>query len=318
MRTSVLIVCFVALLCSGGCGSKEPRTPPTAEEMAQQKREVQAEDALNMAMQLEHNGEYLDENAALEYLNKALSLDPAQVEALYQRAIIFLNRGDLDRSLADVQRVIELKPSHVKALFTRAFIHYSRKDCVAAVHSFSRVLDEDNTISQAYSMRGHCYDTMGRVDDAIHDYSQAIALNPALQNAYYYRGLAYMRTGEDELALHDLTQAVSLDSLSTDALKARAEVSLRLAEFERAATDFQRLTVMMQADSAIYGMLAEALAGSRQFGKAAVAAGKAKRLATAEGDLEAAQTYADMVHRYRAELLAGAAEPDEPDGDEAE
>lgn len=84
----------------GGCfGSYGTGGRPglTAQEAENQHREAEAADFLDKAMQLYHDGEYLEEEAALSYLDEAIKLDPTLVTALYQRAILLLELGrDVD------------------------------------------------------------------------------------------------------------------------------------------------------------------------------------------------------------------------------
>ena len=319
MRVSVLILFMSILLLVGACSSpKEVKRSLTPEEMAQQQREVQAEDALNMATQLQHNSEYLDADAALDYLNQAIELNSSLFLAYYQRAMLYLDRKQLNRAMADIARVIELRPNHVEALFTRGYIYFLRQDYVAAVQSFSAVIEQDSTISQAYSMRGFCYGTMNRLEDAIYDYSQAIALNPALQEAYFNRGIAFSKMGDDEKAIQDFTQAVSLDSQSPKALMARANGYMRLAEFKRAAADYRRLSIITPTDSGVYALLAEAHAGAHEYDDAIAAAFKAQRLAQAQGDTRAATVYGEMIVQYQAAALQPRPEPEPEALDETE
>ncbi|MDC0336116.1 tetratricopeptide repeat protein [Pseudodesulfovibrio sp.] len=310
MRHSLQIFFISLLLVSAGCvgsfGSSGTRPSLTEAEVQTQQREAQAADVLDKAMQLYHNGEFLDDDAALAYLNEAIELDPTLITARFQRAILFMEQGKPLAALPDTEAVLEEKPEHIQARFTRGFIRFQLGENLPAIKDFSAVLDQDDTISEAFAMRGSCYANLGRFNDAVHDFTQTIALNPAHQEAYYNRGMAHMELGYNVRAAHDLTQAVSLDAHSIQALMARATVYMKLSQFDRAVADFKRLIALTPNDSGMYALLGEAYAGDGEYSNARDAAHKAQVLARAEGDDNAASVYGELIDTYRLKELEAA------------
>ncbi len=203
MKTSVpVILCCLLFLLAGCFGASRSGARPglTAQDRETQQRESLAADALDKAMQLYHDGEYLEEEAALGYLDEAIEYDPDLISARYQRAILLLSLGRNADALLDVDAILKIKPDHLRARFSRAYIMFRSQDYTSAIRDFSKVLADDDSISEAFAMRGACYAKMGRNEDAIADYDKAIALNPAHHEAYYNRGLAH-------IALHDDAKA---------------------------------------------------------------------------------------------------------------
>ena len=125
--------------------------------------------------------------------DKAIELDPGNVDAYYQRGDAYDEMGEYGKAIADYSKVIELDPSHALAYFNRAY----------------------------------AYGEMGEYDKAIADYSKAIDLNPSDVEAYYNRGLDYHNKGEVPKAMSDLEKCIELSTdpeLTKDARQALFEI----------------------------------------------------------------------------------------------
>ncbi|WP_338668638.1 tetratricopeptide repeat protein [Pseudodesulfovibrio methanolicus] len=301
MRTYALIVFLCLLLAVPGCAGKEtpPAAPPTPAELAVQRRQAQAAEALTEAMQLRHDGGFLDEDTALAYLNQALDLDPNLANARYYRSTILFSKGRTNEALADVDRAIELKPEHVQAHYTRGSILLNLGRFREAARDFTEVIGHDPSIAQAFVRRGMCYMRLHREDEAIDDFGSALAINPANLEANYNRGMAYLARGEYDAALSDLSQAYVLDADNVRLLTARGQILLKLGRFKSAARDYLRATQLAPGQSPLYGLLAEALAGAGEMDQAIEAAEKALSLAHARGDDSLAARYRDQLRQYR-------------------
>jgi tetratricopeptide (TPR) repeat protein len=94
---------------------------------------------------------------ALEYLNRALSLNPDHLEALLLRGRTYFLLIDFDKALADFNRTIEI----------------------------------NNRFAEGYYWRGRTYEEMKRTEDAIKDLNKAIELVPDNPNYYSSRGIIY-------------------------------------------------------------------------------------------------------------------------------
>ena len=299
MRVSVpiLLLCLLAVAgCLGSSGYS--RSSMTAEEIANQQREAAAADALDMAMQLYHDGEFLEPKAAFDYLDEAVELDPTLVAARYQRAVLLLEQNRIDEALADVNAIIKVKPDHLKAHYTRGFVRLHLGDNVGAAKDFSMVLDKDNTLADVYAKRGTCYVNLDRPDDALDDFTQALAINPAHLDANYNRGMLYVSLEKYEEAVHDLTQALTLDSQSYDILMARAATNMKLMDYARAVGDFRRAIVLEPRKSVLYALLGEGLAGTGDMKGAIEAVKRALALSRVEGKPKIAAIYQEQLDEY--------------------
>ncbi|HKI80438.1 MAG TPA: tetratricopeptide repeat protein, partial [Pseudodesulfovibrio sp.] len=301
MRTYALMFFLCLILAAPGCAGKQtpPAPRPSPEELAAQRRDARAAEALTEAMQLQHDGGFLDEDTAFDYLNQALSLNPDLANARYYRATILFSKGRTNEALADVNRAIKLKPDHVQAHYTRGSILLSLGRSREVAWDFTEVIRHDPSIAEAFVRRGLCYMRLHREDEAIEDFGSALAINPANLEANYNRGMVYLGRHEYDAALSDLSQAYILDSDNVRLLTARAQTLFKLGRFKVAARDYRRATQLEPGQSALFGLLAEALAGAGEMDDAIEAAEKALAMARARGDDFLAAQYMDQVRQYR-------------------
>lgn len=119
---------------------------------------------------------------ALDYINRALEMDPSDARYLRLKSNILYDCGKSDEALDAVTSYIEKRPDDYYGYYLRAFF-------------------EDNT---------------GRFQEAIEDYTTSIVISP--DNAYSYlgRGDCYKRIGNAEAARKDYEKVVELDTTYTD------------------------------------------------------------------------------------------------------
>ena len=83
---------------------------------------LKASELTGKALDLWKDDECTDIEKALEYFNKAISLDPNYAKAYHNRGIVWANEGNYDRAILDYNKVIELNPVDAKAYNNRGFV----------------------------------------------------------------------------------------------------------------------------------------------------------------------------------------------------
>ena len=76
-------------------------------------------------------------------LNNALNLNSGYPEGYYQRAMLYLEMGEIDGALSDFKMTVKLSPKHVDALLRVAAIHHEKDDFEKAEVAWRKVLDAD-------------------------------------------------------------------------------------------------------------------------------------------------------------------------------
>jgi Flp pilus assembly protein TadD len=68
-----------------------------------------------------------DAREAVEDLSRAITLDPDNAEAFYQRGLAYALMGEADKAVADYEQTCALDPGHRKASEKRKELLESRK-----------------------------------------------------------------------------------------------------------------------------------------------------------------------------------------------
>jgi Tfp pilus assembly protein PilF len=113
---------------------------------------------------------------AIDYLNKAINLNPNYAEPYYNRGTVYGHLGQYQRTIDDCNEALRLKPDYVNA----------------------------------YNNRGNAYAALGFYQKAIEDYNTAIYLMPDYIPVYINRGNTYLKSGDEKSACLDVRRACEL------------------------------------------------------------------------------------------------------------
>ena len=109
------------------------------------------------------------------------------------RAIRFVEEGEYDRAIQELDTALLLDPDNARVYFTRGRIHNVTGKYDLAIEDFdtSLRLDPENVL--AYAGRGTAYNSKGEYDRAIQDYDAAVpprtgeSHSPLLQRQYLFQ-----------------------------------------------------------------------------------------------------------------------------------
>jgi lipoprotein NlpI len=152
-----------------------------------------------------------DQDAALALCTRALQsggLSASQtLNALNDRAAIYIGQGEYDLAMQDADQAIRLKPDD----------------------------------AHGYNNRGIAHAGKGEIAEAIQDFEQAIRLKPDDDSAYVGRAGAFANRGDYDRALQSFDQALQVDPGSTYAALWRAQLLFELARYNDAADALEKL-----------------------------------------------------------------------------
>ena len=116
--------------------------------------------------------------AALEYIDKAIEMDPEDVSYVNTKANLYWYAGDLDAAIAEVSKCVEAEPE--------SYFYYHR--------------------------RGWFKEHNNDLDGALEDYTTSIILQPKHAYSYMTRGRLYLTRGETDKAMEDFRTCTQLDT----------------------------------------------------------------------------------------------------------
>jgi Flp pilus assembly protein TadD len=139
--------------------------------------------------------------------DKALALEPGNIEARSLRGAILAGRGEHQAAIQEYNKALEGNKANAKALYNRgvSWANLQRHD--EAISDYLRAIELDPADPSAHNNLGLAYLEKKRLNEAIAEYSLAIALDPKHASAYDNRGYAYMQLGKKEEACRDWYRA---------------------------------------------------------------------------------------------------------------
>lgn len=132
-------------------------------------------------------------------------------ERYFRESVAFLQRGNLNEALRNVNKAIELDPKLLQAYFLRASI---------------------------YSKKG------GEDEKVLADYTTIIALAPTAPGAelaYFNRAMILLRKGEIDAAARDVDKAILLKPEEIVLYQGRAVIRFQKRDYEGALADYERI-----------------------------------------------------------------------------
>jgi len=230
-------------------------------------------------------------------------LQPAALSnAYYLRALVWRDRKDSERQLADLNEAVRLDSSNAKALVARGILMRERKAYDLARRDLDAAIAADAKNAAAFFERAKLKREQGDREGAVDDYTQSLKVDPNQVAAHNNRGYVRRDRKELALALDDFEEALRISPNSPnghlgrgEVLADRGDLTGAIAEFTTAIainprwTDayFQRSFALLKSGDKA-GALADLDAVVRIDSKSAAAYFQRANLKREQGDNEGA------------------------------
>jgi tetratricopeptide (TPR) repeat protein len=186
-RAARLSAVLVALLATplGGCsfdlgswGADKEKPQPVAERPTDNISARSVNDSQGYATRgqvLARSGKIED---ALAEFERALALDPYNVQALYGRGLIYQSEKQHPQAIADFTAANGLSPQKVEPLLGRATSYLALDKTRDAAADLDEAVQADPTSANAWSARGQAYERLGDKARAAESYGRALNIRP--------------------------------------------------------------------------------------------------------------------------------------------
>ncbi len=144
-----------------------------------------------------------DTVAALNDLDKALSLSKSLINPYLMRAEIEWARKEWDKAGEDLDAAIRLRPEIPDLYVNRAFIRYNSDDFFGAMSDYNYTLELDPKNTSALFNRALLRYEVKDLERAEADLSTVLSLSPYNFHALYNRGLIRLELNKNKEALSD-------------------------------------------------------------------------------------------------------------------
>jgi tetratricopeptide (TPR) repeat protein len=196
MRTWLVII--VPMLAIGTLASTSAQTPEQNERLCSGDVAPAAVAACTAIIQSDQ-----------EDPDQALPEDVAS--AFNRRGHAYVALGDTTHAIADFDRAIALDPKNIQAYYNRGVAYFSIRQSDRAIADLDQAIKLDPNNTYAFTNRGVVHAEAGRHALALRDFDQAISLDPTNANALYDRGLVKRMTGDVGGGDADIARARQID-----------------------------------------------------------------------------------------------------------
>jgi Tfp pilus assembly protein PilF len=122
-------------------------------------------------------------DSALEIFNKVLEIDPNHIKALEARAVIYMQKNELELAQNDLEKAISIEPENARLYFRLGQIYYRKKDLDKALELFTKAIDLEPTYPAAYMARSQVLREKGLEEAADLELDKAVAVQRELAKA---------------------------------------------------------------------------------------------------------------------------------------
>jgi len=120
---------------------------------------------------------------ALEIFNKVLKNDPTHIKALEARAIIYMQKGEIELAEIDLKKAISIEPENARIYYRLGQIYYRKKDLDKALEFFTKAIDLEPTYPAAYMARSQVLREKGLEEAADLELDKAVAVQREIAKA---------------------------------------------------------------------------------------------------------------------------------------
>lgn len=166
-----------------------------------------------------------DLTGAAEHFRAVLRKDPRHTDALANYGRLLVSTGDVQEGIDHLRRALELKPDHAAARETLTAVEL-------ALHAPSPLDLND---------RGILLAQQGKLDEAIALFRQAVQADPTLVASHYNLAVALSEAGRHGEAVSAVDEAVRLEPQQAAIHLARARILVSLGKMDEAGAAYARV-----------------------------------------------------------------------------
>jgi putative PEP-CTERM system TPR-repeat lipoprotein len=161
------------------------------------------------------------------YIDKALQLEPKNVDARFNRAMWYKKSGELDNATKTLKALVEDQPSHTKALLLMARILFLQHKYDEAIDWSDKVYAYDKTSRTPGELQIEIYSQAGNWEKAKEVAQRLVREDPLNTDYLVQLATIAMKTEDQELAQNTLSRLYPLWKRDPDKLRQLAEMQAR-------------------------------------------------------------------------------------------
>ena len=186
-------------------------------------------------------GNQHDPDGAIEHFTECVRLNPNEIRAYRNRAMLYMDIEKYDLAFADYAKAIELNNQGSDDYFLRGFANAHLKHHDQAIEDFDVAIAMDPAYAPAYVERGRSMGEIGETYAAIRDFDKALELDPDNPLVFEFRGQQYQHIDNHARAVEDFSKAIGLDADKPYPHFGRGLSNVHIGEYDTALIDFNNV-----------------------------------------------------------------------------
>jgi tetratricopeptide (TPR) repeat protein len=147
---------------------------------------------------------------ALDEFQKALGINPSNVDARNNLGNALFQRGKLDEAVAQYQKALEINPNHPQIHYNFGNALLQKGEFDEAVAQFQRALEINPGYADAHYNFGNALLRKGKLDEAVAQFQRALEINPGYADARNNLGVALVQKGQLEDGIAQFQEVLRL------------------------------------------------------------------------------------------------------------
>ena len=173
---------------------------------------------------------------ALEFVTRALELDPNNVQAMVQQAGVVAPETAIELCT----RALKIDPKYAHGYGVLAYAHYRNGSLNEAVEVAAKAVELEPKQSVHHLNYGFYLQQVGRNDEALVAYTESARLDPFSARAFTNRAAIYLESDRYNEAAADLSRALDLDPMRLEAWLNRGFARFQVGDLNGALEDVNR------------------------------------------------------------------------------
>jgi|GEM_PF-5761726 len=166
------------------------------------------------------------EKAIIALSEKLKENKNVDVKLLTQRGVLYMQKGEADKALADFTQATKDRPDYAPAFYYRALMLSGLGLHEKALGDYEHAIHLDPSQIFVYQSRGNSHAAMGHTRDALKDYSHVIRNQPDNIEALINRGTVHGSSVDYVKAAADFDEVLRLNPKVPEALYRRAALEI--------------------------------------------------------------------------------------------
>ena len=178
---------------------------------------------------------------AVNYLTKALEINPTHAACFSNRGNALMELGRLDEALSDYGRAVYISSGYAEAYCNMGVVLFKQGKLEESVVSYERAIEIKPDYAEAYSNLGNALKDLGRLEESANSFARAIEIKPDYAKAFSNFGNVLKELKLFDQAIASYERAIALDPSYAEAysnlgvtLQASKRLNEALTSYERA------------------------------------------------------------------------------------